>query len=594
MAVVHIDVETDNRTIFKVYYQGKGAGWTEWKSSPVVISPGRTEYSFRLTDLRKVSLLRLDTSEKPATVTVRSVVISQPGFAPLSISSREEFEKLEAANGIAELTVTDAGITVKPAGLDPYLVYTVPPLVKMERMPAEVFRIIGLVLLACLCVLVGRAAFADYRFVSSFLLVALTLIAVMAGLSLYNQHPDEGVHVEAAEYYQDHTLPPRVGDSEILHTYSKYGVSRLHSGEIAYFFAGKFASFIAPLQLPSYLAMRCFNVALFALLVLLATRHVNFRILLIPLILSPQIWYIFSYFNSEAFAICITMLVAYQMVVEKSAWNRLLDDPFAPGTLRAIPLLGLLLGLFLLVKVNFYFFGIFLFFYFLWRLVFYKTILDRANIIRGVAVILMAVSVFAAVRLTDSWINDFNKKELILGAREAYAEKMFKPSTPLDKKYAYLQMKERGVRAGEIINQDRWGEKMFRSSFGEYGYMTVAASFGLYDCIRYVGLALLAVALIAVCISGGRQGATLMGITLVSALALMAMAFYHAWSVDFQAQGRYFLPIVGMLAIFSFEMRRSLANLPLAILVCVLYGLSLYSFIFVALAGIAQTTFALG
>ena len=79
-----------------------------------------------------------------------------------------------------------------------------------------------------------------------------------------------------------------------------------------------------------------------------------------------------------------------QAAVENSAWNRLLNDPFGKGTLLAVPFLGLLLGMLLLVKINFYFFGLFLFMYLLWRLFYLHTILDRPAIIRGIAVFLVA------------------------------------------------------------------------------------------------------------------------------------------------------------------------------------------------------------
>jgi hypothetical protein len=167
-----------------------------------------------------------------------------------------------------------------------------------------------------------------------------------------------------------------------------------------------------------------------------------------------------------------------------------------------------------------------------------------------------------------------------------YAEKMFKPSTPLDKKFAYLQMKDRGVSLRTVLQHHRWGEKSFRSSFGEYGYMTVAGSYQYYDTVRYAGLALLIVGAALIIIRGGWEGMTLLGISLGCGLLLMGMALYHSWSGDFQAQGRYFLPIVGMLSVLTYHMRRSLAAMPTLLLAGLMYTLSLYSFVFVALAGL--------
>ena len=71
-------------------------------------------------------------------------------------------------------------------------------------------------------------------------------------------------------------------------------------------------------------------------------------------------------------------------------------------------------------------------------------------------------------------------------------------------------------------------------------------------------------------------------------MALMAAAFYVAWTIDFQAQGRYLLPIVGMVSILVYHLRDRLANPPCMFIATALFLLSVYSYIFVALAGIAK------
>lgn len=595
MAAVKLDVTTDNRTVFKIYYKGTTGGWSEKKTSAVVIQPGKTSYSLRLTDISKVTDLRIDTSEKPATVTVRSLVVDQHGYAPLRIASKKEFEKLQPGSGIADFKVGEGGVTVIPSGQDPQLFFTLETLQKRDTQQEDAVRALVIVLVSFLLVFLLHDVFTQYTFAAAMVLVAFTLVGTMAVVSLYNVHPDEAVHVGAARYYQDHSLPPRVGDPDILHTYSKYGVSRLHTGEIVYWIAGKFGWFLQPLQLPAYLSFRLFNVTLFAFLVMLAAKSINCRIILLPLLLSSQVWYIFSYFNSDAFGLFIILLVSYQVAVRHSLWNRLLAGTLSPVTAAVgVAGLGILLGMLLLLKKNFYFFALFLFFYFLWRLFFGKSKLTMQALFSVLSVILVGGTMYGAVRMVDSAVNDHIKSEKVLEARELYAEKMFKPSTPLDQKYAYLQMKDRGVSLKKIVQNDRWGERLFRSSFGEYGYMTVAASFSYYNVVRYAGLAFLVVASAAIIIRGGWQGRSLLAITLANGLMLMAMILYHCWTVDFQAQGRYLLPTIGMLSVLTFHMRKALSNPPVLLLFCVMYGLSVYSFVFVGLAGLGKCVYALG
>lgn len=594
LAVVDLQVVTDNRTSFKIYYSDSTRSWSESRMAEILIKPGKKHYSMRLANLKKIEEIRIDTSEKTANVQVASLVISQPGFAPVRIDSPEQFAELEVGGGIADFSYSNKGFLVQPSSTDPILFYSLPPLQPENEVVAQLLRILALVLLAFTLVTASKNMFADFRFVLPAGLVVLTLIVVMASLSNYNQHPDEGVHVAAAAYYVDHNLPPEIGDPAVADTYSQYGYSRLNSGEVSYFFAGKFAQFLAPLQLPEYRVFRYFNVTLFSFLLLLAAYNIPFRVLLLPLLLSPQVWYIFSYFNSEGFALVVILLIAYQMVVVESTWNRFLAGDGAGCSWWKLVSIVVLLGLLLLLKPNFYFFGIYIFLYFTWRLLYKKTEFSKATLLRVVVVALAGIAVFVSVRVFDSSINDFKKSEKILEARETYAHKLFKPSTPIHKKYVYLQMKERGVTLETIFNTHRWGEKIFRSSFGEYGYTSVAGTYEYYDFVRYLSVVVFLVISFFTIKNGGWEGLSLLAITVGSAFLLMIAALYQAWAVDFQAQGRYLLPMAGMLSMFAYHMRDKLANLPCVSVLTAMFMVSLYSFIFVALAGIAKVSVALG
>lgn len=595
LAVVDLQVVTDNRTKFKIYYSDSTRSWSENRMAEVVIKPGQETYSIRLANLKKIQEIRIDTSEEIANVQVQSLVISQPGFAPIHIDSPAHFEQLEVGGGIADFTFTDKGFLVKSSSGDPNLFYTLPLLQAENITGAQLARIFALVLFAFALAFASKSMFAEFRFVIPAGLVVLTLIIVMASLSKYNQHPDEWVHVGAAQYFVDHNIPPEIGDPAVAHTYSMYGYSRLNLGEISYFFAGKFAKLLEPLQIPEFRIFRYFNVTLFAFLLLFAVYKKPFRLILLPLLLSPQIWYIFSYFNSEGFAMVVILLIAYQMVVPDSTWNRFLSpDGSTSYSWWKLPGIVALLGLLLLLKPNFYFFGIYIFFYFAWRLVYKKTEFSKPVLIRVVLIVLAGISVFVGIRLVDSSIHDFQKSERIMEAREKYASELFKPSTPLDKKFAYLQMKERGVTLDAILHGYNWGEKIFRTSFGEYGYTSVAASYGYYNFVHYLALIVLIVISFFTMKNGGWEGFSLLSVTMGSAILLVIASLYQAWAVDFQAQGRYLLPVVGMFSMFSYHMREKLGNLPCVLVLTSLFMVSLYSFVFVALAGVSKVTFALG
>ncbi|MBM9520302.1 hypothetical protein JWG39_10810 [Desulforhopalus vacuolatus] len=585
-AEVLLHVDTNQRSHFKIYYRNADEGWSEYRVKIVSLGRGKSEFEFRLADLRHISELRLDPLARKGVIRVISLVLHQDGFAPLVLTSPEQMKRLVQERDIGEITLDGGGgFSITSTGNDPALTWTIPQLSPVENFPWVVARIAVLLLLSFLLVLFAQKLLPRWLFVPGGLLVVLTLVCVMAGVSRFNVHPDEAVHAAAAKYYTKYTLPPPVGDLRVEDTYSCYGVSRLYNGEIAYLFAGKFARLLAPLDLPDYMAFRFFNAVLLLILLSLAVVRQVYRIVLLPLLLSPQIWYIFSYWNSEAFALFLTMIAAAQLVEEHSALNRLLAGEKIPFSLLRLFGLGLLLGMLLLCKLNFFVFLLFVGLFICWRFFLGEIPLRRDMVLRIVTVAVFALAIFGGAKFFDAWNNDFHKSEKMLAAREQYAEPAFKPSTPLDKKFCRLQMKDRGVPFSTLIEMC-WGELSFRTSVGEYGFTSVPGSFNYYDLVRALMLALGGTIVVSICLSGGFKGISLAALATTCCIILIAMAFYRSWTADFQAQGRYFLPMLGIFSVVLYRLRASLSNIVTVSLSGLLFITSLYSFIFVALAGL--------
>ncbi len=592
-ACVEIEATTDKPTIFKIYWTKTPGKWSEKRVGKINIYPGVTQYSFWVGNISNIRQLRIDTSERPATVSLHSISIRQNKVETFALQSRQDFQQISPVAGVRTFTLNEKGITVIPEGRDPQLLLAVPLLKRLPgSIAAEAAVICCLFLFIWFVALLARNLAASNQYVVFFMVFVLALIVVMASLSKPNRHPDEFVHVQAGKYYYDHWTPPAIGSPEIRHTYSPYGVSRLHSGEIVYLFAGKFGAILEKFHLNNWLSLRTFNVALFFLLVFIAVNRVEFRVMLIPLLISPQIWYVFSYFNSDAFALFISLLTAYQLAADNSLFNTSVrSDRLDWKNALSLAACGLLLALLLLLKKNFYFFYIFVFLYFLWMLFFNKLPRGWSLYGRIMVIALVGLSTFAAVRYIDNRVNDFKKSEKLLEAREEFAIPMFKPGTPIEKKHIYHQMKAHGVSLEHFLLLDRWGEKSFRTSFGVYGYTSISASFAYYDIVRVVGLGMLAVFTGSILWRGKGEGVSLLLITAVSSAALLAAAMYHAWTVDFQAQGRYFLPIVSMLSVLLYHNRKHLVYPLFYCFLLGLYFLSLYNFIFIGLTGIEKYSF---
>ncbi|MGB5686607.1 MAG: hypothetical protein WBM35_12390 [Candidatus Electrothrix sp.] len=589
--LLQLELETDTRTVFKVYWPNNAGNFSERKMTELLIEPGKKTYSVRVNNTAKSGSLRLDPSEKTAWITIKELRIKQWGYPDYLLRSQGDFENLEILSGVESLTRQDQGVTLQVKSSDPQLKLHLP---NRERLfspltdPTDAARLLSVALLAIAGYLLFRSFFNNSYFLPVLGAIALGLIVTMALISDFNTHPDEYVHVAAGEYFSDHTLPPKIGDSTVTGTYSAYGVSRLHSGEVIYLLAGKYLHFLQPLHLESFFLLRFFNVLLFGALVLFAFNKKDFRFFLLPFLISPQIWYIFSYFNSDAFATCISLLAAYELAGKKSALTSLAFSEQPKHTWIKIASLGLLLGLLLLLKKNFYFLYLFLLLYFLWKVWVLRPRWNGKKILRLAAVLLVGCTAFAGVRLTDAWVNDFNKNELLFKARQQFADELYNPDTPIEKRHAYLEMRQRGTTLKHFLAADRWGEKSFRTSFGVYGYTQYSGSFAYYDYVRYIGIGLLLTLIFSIGYRGQGAGIALLTISVGSALLLIIVACWHAWNVDFQAQGRYFLPIVPMASVLFYHCRRIIFRPIFYILFFTLFSLSVYNFILVGLRDIGK------
>ncbi len=593
-ATVSMEVHCSAPTTFKLYWlEEQGAIWSEDNSRRIRLRPGEAFYTFKLTDLDKIAVFRIDPSEEKVPVTIRAITISQNGYAPIRIDGDEAFSRITLGGGIESVRIGDEGLVVTPATNDPQLFFDLSASLRKTTILWS-GEFLPLALVFCFALFAGmalvRAGGEEYRLVPVALAAVLTLIMTMAGISGYGAHPDEEVHVRAGDYFQHHLLPPPVGAEEARGTYSVYGVSRLHSGEIAYFFLGRFARTFHAVAAPSFMLQRSFNIVLWSILLLLALAYKDFRVLMVPALLSPQIWYMFTYANSEGFAFFVMLLAAYQLASPHSAWNRMLDA--GPGAAKsqwvAFFWLGLLLGSLLLIKKNFDFFLLYIGLYFLWRLCFGHTRLNRHNLRPMVVVLLIGLALFAGVRGTDEYLNGFEKDERLLQARYQFAAELWNPGTPLERQHAHLQMRDRGTSLKRLFFVDNWGRKSFQSAVGLYGFTSVSASGIYYTLAKYMGLVFLLAVSATVLLRGGLAGTSLWLLTLAVAAGLVWQALYHAWTVDFQPQGRYFLPIIGMAAIFFLHARHYLLRSLVSLLCVALFLLSLYSFVAVGLVGIPK------
>lgn len=445
--------------------------------------------------------------------------------------------------------------------------------------------------------------------------LAVAAISLTAAMSVVSRtdvsvHPDELTHVASARYYYDHWLKPKIGSPETLdaHKTNVYGVAYLTNTDPVYQLAGKFAVMVWPIFENDVLALRAFNVTLFILLALLALRFNDIRLAIIPILATPQAWYIFSYFNGEAFPLFLSIL-AVVAFLGLSKPDHTTNPP--PRLLRAI-IAGGLAGFIFLSKQNYWVvFGVIALLVIAqsnylkksqlsmmaigWMLALLGVflILDKtidlpaiatflpvtmgvglliwagttllycivkqyktgALRIRLVAAVLLGFITVVGIKMVDeSWNNPLPytaaRSEANKVAREAAAVPSYKPSAAknglLGKTH---KIREQGIGLREMLLEKTWIKSSVTSFFGVYGYMNIWPTKHFSYALLLMFILLTAITFI---LASRRKPGTIdysVPISLTTGfVTIVAASIGFSWIYDYQTQGKYLLPILPILA----------------------------------------------
>lgn len=421
---------------------------------------------------------------------------------------------------------------------------------------------------------------------------ALGVILAMAFISGLDVHPDELGHANSAGYYSDAWLPPPVDDPKVLKTISGYGVSQLFRLEMVYFWAGKFTALLSKLVHDDLLRLRLFNGMLFLILLLIVSRRIRHVPLLVwGLVLTPQVWYIFSYFNADAFAFFIAFLLAWQLVDPDSLTRRYLGSTTLWGMWPGGILCGVLVGALLLSKMNYYLYMVFILVLIAWDFVSDRRgAQGKENHLRlkkWALVACVVLCVYLPPVLYDQYVNDFNKDEKISNFAEKNAAYPFKTSTIMtapDDSYPGLYLRSKGILWYEIfLENNYWRTLTLYSFFGVYGYMNIYADSPYYETLYLflLGMVLL-IYFYAARTMDFKQGVAFW-MTLLFLLLAIGQSTYASWTGDFQPQGRYLFPMIpiAMVGLSRLDTAFQKSIIPVFNLILLLFSLT--SFVFYAL-----------
>ncbi len=569
------------------------------------------DYTFKMP--RNVRYLRLDPLTMAGTVLINKMEISdRSGNVLKTFTPHQMSPELSPANQIKTFEFSNEGlkVTTVDTANDPQISILLDE-ETIQRIQSRAFPSVKKTLtdlfFTALLLIAGIMIWKRYknricRFIEGpffqeklhvlFLGCALGVILAMAFISGLDVHPDELGHANSAYYYSDSWLPPSVDDPKVLKTISGFGVSYLFQLEIVYLLSGKFDLLLSGLVNESYLRLRLFNIMLFLILVWILSRKTHHvPLLVLGLVLTPQIWYMFSYFNGDGFAFFIALLLALQLIYPDSRTRQYLNSTTLWGKWIGGALFSVLVALLLLSKKNYYLYIVFILVTIAWDYISGREGVqwkeNRLRIKKWALVACAALCLYLPPVVYDKYINEFNKFDKIVNFVEKHADYPHKPSTirnASDDSYPGSGLRSKGVMWYEIFLENSfWRNLSLYSFFGLYGYMNLYADSHYYDTLfLFISGMILLIYFYAASTIDFKDGVALFFVLLFLLLAI-GQSTYVSWNGDFQPQGRYLYPMVPIALVGLSRLSVVFQNRMIPCFNLILFIFSLTSFVFYAL-----------
>lgn len=538
----------------------------------------------------RCSLKRIDPVDHlcaDETLTVDSLTVRKNGFPVISLKGKELFQYF---TGNDQLILQEGEtFTFAMTGEDPQLLPTDAFRELYTQFHFPVFftgfavTAAAIVLLALLTRWVLRQAEGGTMLQKLSCVLFLGTILAAAAMTIYVGlrspfwlNPDEYDVKAAVLYYFSHFMPPDIRSDIINDSFPVYGTSRHFEFNMFYFYAGKIGQFFSD----AAVQIRLFSLILFVIMAALVIRNIrkNYALLFVFL-LTPQVWYIFSYSTSDALDFFMGFLCLYELIEEDSMLNRLLRESFRK---RHILYYGLLSVLFLHVfwaKMTFYTILMFLFFILLIRMLF-KEKKERGVLFRKYLILAGLTLALFALRymITDFPHYGFDKLGAVAEVTERQAEYGYRFSTPPMEAAYSMRFFEKGISLGELLTQYDFHTNLFRTFAGFFGSYAFGAADWYYLAMGGLYLVLLGHTVRKLWMQKKSIFRWETGAVSLVCFIQYVMIVGNSWFVDFQPQGRYLLPVLFFIAYLISRVENVWEDKILRIVLVCTSALSLYAF----------------
>ena len=368
----------------------------------------------------------------------------------------------------------------------------------------------------------------------------------------YNSGPDEFMRYDVARYIYKYRSLPR-GDNPILCTSNAWGVSYAYSPYLSYLlsacmmyvasiFCKTGVTILHIARLISVISSTITVVFLFKISKEIGLK--NYYVLPILVGLLPQFTFISAYVNNDAFAIMSVSIIIYAWCIGmKSRWN-----------LRSCILLTVGMSICVAAYYNCYGYLLISFIGYVSSNV-YWTVKERDMVCFKRMIAKGLKMFFVTFALSGWWFvrNYIIYDGDVMGtnvSRKAAIKYAIAELNPINK----LSLKEQGVSLYEMLINMGWITASAKSFVGCFGYMQYWLSNNVYYA---VGIFIL-VGVVMKIIRDRKLDNDIISVGLnvmlfLSAIIVVALSIIYSYTSDYQAQGRYVLPMLIPLMIFVCE-----------------------------------------
>ena len=406
---------------------------------------------------------------------------------------------------------------------------------------------------------------------------AVVLCFYIGSRSPFWLNPDEYEVRAAVRYYRTHWLPPDLRSDEIADAFAVYGTSRHSEFNTFYFWAGKIGQFFKDAALQS----RWLNMGLFAVMAAVTVKYCRkYFALLFVLLLTPQLWFIFSYTTSDALDFFWGFLCIIQLIKEDSTLNRILEGRFSKKQIPGYVLLALLFVNMFWAKVSFYPILLFVFLILLIRL-FEKQGEERKLLFRKYLVLVGLTFLIFAVRymITDFRYYGFDKYGVYNEVMELRAIYEYKPSTPPQEQAGSIYLYNKGVPLSLFFGEMRFNQDLFNTFAGFFGNYNFGMAAWYYYAMAGLYLALFGCLIYELVKMKDKRKWMEFAAVIGCIASQYLLVFINGYFVDFQPQGRYMLPALLYVAYLVYTCKKSQNNKAIRLILCATCVLSFYAYL---------------